>query len=48
MMLMENHQLGPSQDWSLGGFVGEAVDGRKQTSYVLGGLKFYDYFVCLE
>ena len=40
MSLMENHQLWHSQDWSLGGFVGEAIDGLKQTTnYGLGGLK---------
>ena len=40
MLLMENHQLCHSQDWSLGGFMGEAIEGLKQTTnYGLGGLK---------
>ena len=40
MLLMENHQLWHSQDRSTGGFVGEAIDGLKQTTnYGLGGLK---------
>ena len=39
-LLMENHQLWHSQGWSLGGFMGEAIDGLKQTTnYGLGGLK---------